>query len=268
MVVGLTAFVASPIVAYLNSGSWSLAGAVVYFIQHATVLLDFGWVPWPTADFDTRVLVAAPLPAWNGSLWTLFYESWAYIAVALLTSIRLFRERPFMPSAATFLVLAVLQPLANGPLGVSTHLYLHIMRLWSYFFAGMAIYSISDRIKPSRNIALASLCCTGIILVFAANPWWYVQIPYTLLLLSAGAVLPTRAFARNDLSYGMYIYAFPVQQILALSLGAGTNWYLGAGLCFLLTTCMAALSWFCVEKPALAAKNLVPAKRTSRVEVK
>ena len=42
-------------------------------------------------------------------------------------------------------------------------------------------------------------------------------LPVALLVLWAGIVLPFgRVGRRNDFSYGIYIYAFPVQQLIAV----------------------------------------------------
>ena len=64
--------------------------------------------------------------------------------------------------------------------------------------------------------------------------------------------------ARVDLSYGIYIYAFPVQQaVTALCLARG--WSLAVCLLLSLTVVLvlvlvlAALSWFSVEQPAMRA---------------
>lgn len=60
---------------------------------------------------------------------------------------------------------------------------------------------------------------------------------------------------RNDLSYGVYIYAWPVQQLVALSGGSRHGVALYIALSIALTYPLAALSWFLVEKPALRHKR-------------
>ena len=42
-------------------------------------------------------------------------------------------------------------------------------------------------------------------------------IPLTYLLLYVGSTWRTRLAAKEDISYGMYIYGWPVQQLLALA---------------------------------------------------
>ncbi|WP_313301993.1 hypothetical protein [Diaphorobacter sp.] len=55
-----------------------------------------------------------------------------------------------------------------------------------------------------------------------------------------------------DLSYGVYIYAFPIQQaVTQWSLANGWSLMACLSLSLVATVGMAAFSWFWVEKPAL-----------------
>ena len=86
-----------------------------------------------------------------------------------------------------------------------------------------------------------------------------------------GAVLPFHKVGRlNDFSYGVYIYAFPVQQTIMVVLGRHR---LPVGvmvaLAVVCTLPFAVASWFVVEKRALALKSRLgastrPVKPTAR----
>jgi peptidoglycan/LPS O-acetylase OafA/YrhL len=82
-------------------------------------------------------------------------------------------------------------------------------------------------------------------------------LAYVLLWVST--VLPSPALVqRHDISYGCYIYAFPVQQLLAV-LGlhrAGIVVYV-AVTC-VLTTALAVLSWRHLESPAVRLAGRLP----------
>ena len=74
--------------------------------------------------------------------------------------------------------------------------------------------------------------------------------------------LPIKSIDRSvDLSYGLYIYAFPIQQMLTL-FAVPT---LGLPLClfvtFAITLVFAAVSWLMVERPSLSLKALVFGKQ-------
>jgi peptidoglycan/LPS O-acetylase OafA/YrhL len=77
------------------------------------------------------------------------------------------------------------------------------------------------------------------------------------LTLFAAMHLPMRGFDRRvDVSYGLYIYAFPVQQLLVMygvtRFGFGTYFFSA----LTITLALAAASWFTIEKPSLSLKHL------------
>lgn len=75
-------------------------------------------------------------------------------------------------------------------------------------------------------------------------------------LVSAGALIRSpRLTLRSDVSYGTYIYAFPVQQLLASTSLAHLAVVLFAALAASITLVIATLSWFFVEEPALRRKH-------------
>ena len=86
----------------------------------------------------------------------------------------------------------------------------------------------------------------------------------TGILVSAAALVMTAQRAPwgawltdrlGDLSYGMYIFAFPVQQIV-VSLGRHRDWSFAThlGLSLLVTSVLAYVSWHVIEQRALRFK--------------
>ncbi len=74
------------------------------------------------------------------------------------------------------------------------------------------------------------------------------------LVIASGALLK-RLSLRNDLSYGVYIYAFPIQQLLVIMGLATLRVFPFFIVATLVTLPLAAMSWFVVEKRALALKK-------------
>jgi peptidoglycan/LPS O-acetylase OafA/YrhL len=76
-------------------------------------------------------------------------------------------------------------------------------------------------------------------------------------MLYLGVVLPfARVGAVNDVSYGMYIYAFPLQLVLAVIVGTTLPTWAFVLVSIAITAPFAAASWFLVEKPAMRLKRL------------
>jgi peptidoglycan/LPS O-acetylase OafA/YrhL len=60
----------------------------------------------------------------------------------------------------------------------------------------------------------------------------------------------------GDFSYGTYIYAFPIQQLITMFFGGRMNPYLNMIISIPLIILLAFLSWNFVEKPCLIMKNI------------
>ena len=90
---------------------------------------------------------------------------------------------------------------------------------------------------------------------------YYAGITYVALALAYHPWLQITAYRRmGDYSYGTYVLAFPIQQLLVWRFGIGDPLLLFAAT-MAVTLPLAALSWHLVEKPALAMKGQLAAWR-------
>jgi peptidoglycan/LPS O-acetylase OafA/YrhL len=237
----------APLAAALEGTAVS-AGSAAGFVFHNALLSISQWGIMGT-------LAAVPYhDVWNGSLWTLSYEFLAYLAIgALLTVpwVRL-RTKAIVPLLSVLAIVGWV--LIEGPIHVSTNAYHDAARLGSYFLVGSAMYCLSGHVPVRRSLtAVALVAYIGLWLVGVDN--LLGQLPLAYLLLVVGARPASGFTTRNDLSYGLYIYAFPTQQFLVV-LGTAT-WGVAAnsGLTLVLAAGLAWLSWRFVERPALSLKN-------------
>lgn len=200
------------------------------------------------------VLAAAPHePSFNGALWTLTFEAFCYLLVAALGVVGVLRRRPWMvlALAAVLVVLTVLQE--NG---VAVPLRDQTLRLTLMFALGALAHLYAGRIPMVGWVGVLALAL--VLYSAAAFPHNYrllgaVPMAYVVFWL---ATTGTRFVSlRTDLSYGIYIYHWPVIQLLALtSLRWLPDWSF-APVAIAATLPVAAASWFLVEKPALARKH-------------
>jgi peptidoglycan/LPS O-acetylase OafA/YrhL len=81
-------------------------------------------------------------------------------------------------------------------------------------------------------------------------------IPLAYAIIVSGALVHNRRLRlRTDLSYGVYIYAFPIQQLLVICGLASLNPFVFTIIAAIATLPLAGLSWFVVEKPAMSLKS-------------
>ena len=81
-------------------------------------------------------------------------------------------------------------------------------------------------------------------------------LPYLVIYIAYARLPKVARFGKHgDFSYGMYIFGFPVQQLLIYWFGADINLAVLALSSMVNTLCFAVLSWRLVEAPALRLKR-------------
>ncbi|POX45314.1 acyltransferase [Streptomyces sp. Ru71] len=275
--LGLTAFVAAPFLYWrLHStldGFNGPHGPLDYLRANWAVTTNQPDIARIMADGQSRERIHAG--AFNGALWSLRYEVMCYLGVAVLavTGILARARRAVLVITLVlgWLVIRHASHDAHWAGQYASH-YLHdvqlpvvghlsptfLIYLGFAFALGALIEVAGHRIPVSDPLGVASL-----VVLAGSLHYGYlftVGIPaFAYLLVWLAVRLPAplhRVGARNDYSYGIYIYGFPVQQTLAL-LGC-TRWGLAAylALTLALTLLLAVASWHLVERPALRLKDL------------
>jgi peptidoglycan/LPS O-acetylase OafA/YrhL len=200
------------------------------------------------------VFLGNPFPrAANGSLWTLPVELRLYVAVAL-AGIAGLLSRSLALAALTALACAAFAifpwPLPFAPDNA-------IVRGLAVTFALGALAFVARAAIP-----LSPLAALAAVALFVANPGgafrtWLLPplLVYVVLVIAYHPRLRVRALNRTgDYSYGLYVYAFPVQQTLVRNLAGIEPAWLFA-LTVPITGILAAMSWHWLEQPALALKS-------------
>jgi len=257
VVLVIVAFGFAPLVAAATGdGPWTVSGAVQYVVKNLALDIRQYGVP------DT--LNSVPLPrAWNGSLWTLFYEFLCYLAVGVAASFLPRRALQWCAVAALVLGGGATLVITHGLVSVPTTLELFI-RLLAFFAGGMLLYLLADRVPLSGWLALAALLALAVAAaVGVSRP--LAGLPVAYLMLYLGSRLPLhRVGSRNDISYGVYIYAFPVQQVLVyLFADRAIDPLSFALLSAIGTVPLAWASWLFIEKPAMSLKRLTAGRNST-----
>lgn len=204
------------------------------------------------------LLASAPVPLlFNHSLWTLQYEFLCYLMVGALGTLVLATRRPaifLIPLGVCFALFAAAS-WYRGLEQVPTPL--RAFELYTFFAIGMCAYAFRDRVPVRGSLAVLSLV---LVAATVATRAYGLVLPFALsyLTLYAAMALPLRDFDRRcDLSYGIYIYAFPISQLLT-AFGAARVGFMGYfSAAYLMSLAFAAASWFGIEKRFLALKDAV-----------
>ena len=208
-----------------------------------------------------HVLDGMPYPnGINGSLWSLPYEFACYLVILVVIKSVMASGRPQQLLAMTFLLSLVLAILANkqGPIFVGVPFPILgtldsrlFFNLWLAFLAG-AVTSYF-RMQLQIRLSWAVVSVVAVMLSVPLDifwPWGVLLLPYALL--GIGHYLPSsfrRIGAKSDVSYGMYLYGFPVGQ-LVVAIVDETTWSgpLLAVVTIAATFPIAWVSWSMVEK--------------------
>ncbi|WP_190300495.1 acyltransferase family protein [Rufibacter hautae] len=217
------------------------------------------------APIAIRCFMTTPLPNQiNESLWTIQYEFICYLAVPIFAYLGIFKKK--WVAIALFLlsyVVLTLQDSArlflwedySGKL-ISTPQYMP--RFFVYFLAGTCVYLF--RHKIARSNWLVALSIISLILACVWFKGFNLVAPFSLTyLLFYVAYFPHFRFTKftkhGDFSYGIYLYAWPIQQLVMLFIGKEANLFTLFILSMAITLVAAYASWRFVEKPFLQLKD-------------
>ncbi len=195
----------------------------------------------------------------NGSLWTIKFEPWMYVLLLAgwLVTAGLGHQKAF-------------RVLALGLLGMSTVCYWQhasltgpstvglLPWLMNMFFVGVAARLFRSCVPMHLSIALA-VAVLFVALMYCDLGVFKAAYPFCIayLVLFGAYGLPALNFMqRHDYSYGLYLYAFPVQQCVA-TFSPGASPLKMTLLAAPITLALAVASWHLIEKPALAEVDRV-----------
>lgn len=248
----VSSFVLVPLIS-TNSEIWTLnAGSSVYFFFKSAIFQSLG-AAWTINGVFPNNPLADNI---NGSMWTLKYEVFLYFFLPVVLYFT-HQKRHFILAGTVVLASLCLAFSANGFIlfsGLGSDEYFKLLVLTTFFYYGVLLYLYKENIIVSKRL----IVLFGVIFIasfFLGNLKLTTLFIFPYLLLVAGSFVKIHWFSRmGDYSYGMYIYAFPVQQTLvhfyAHELTAPTL-FVGS---FFITLGLSIASWHLVEKRVLRMK--------------
>jgi peptidoglycan/LPS O-acetylase OafA/YrhL len=228
-----------------NGFSWS------FMLLKDCILLTYNSNSWWAGIFSSN-----PFPgAANGSLWTIQKEFYCYLLVIGIGLLCIFKHRIFVSISFLIIFYQYSNDLLSG--NYVSHSYI---RFFTYFLLGINIYLWRDKIYISGYCAL--LCLVILFVSSQITPYFLILIPilggYLLLWIGYSSfkfdflLLWTR---KTDISYGVYLYAFPIQQVISMHENLRNPW-LNFIIATPVTILLAWLSWIFIEKKFMEYKKI------------
>ena len=254
----LTAFIFIPFIDYTENYfiSISLKDRVMYILNNIFLeCRQFGII---------GLLDNVPYAyAINGSLWTLYPEFKGYIFIAAAGSLSLLKRYSFtIPGLLILLFLYYNESVRPGSTSIISQILSPIgfdwpdsstLQLAIYLMTGIILYQLSDIICIRKHGYILSILV--ILLSIGFNVYTYVQpfiLIYFILCFAYFLPIKIKSFeAYGDFSYGVYLYSFPVQQILSVYNIQNYGLVIYNLLTLVIVFPLAFLSWKLIEKPCI-----------------
>lgn len=202
----------------------------------------------------------------NGSLWSLIHEFICYLGIGAFGILGILRRGRWIVLLSTVVMWILQFLLLHAPDSVpmiTNHLFIeNFLRYAPFFFAGSVLYLFREKIPYSGKLSILLL-----VIYIVGSGFGLIQdnvtftrelealtLPYIMIWLALR--LPFQNFdKRGDFSYGFYIYAFPIQNIMT-ALGANQlGFTIYTVICLLGTIIFAIPSYYWIEKPMLDLKH-------------
>jgi peptidoglycan/LPS O-acetylase OafA/YrhL len=195
----------------------------------------------------------------NGSLWTIPYEFTCYIILSFLFLLNFIRKKWVFTcmSMLVWIVYLIFQDKVDGmtiPLvGITLR---SLMLPLIFFLSGVCFYLWRNAIV--LNSFTMMICCEvmlGVMVGWFPRELMIIVLPYLVFMFAFSPRIRLQHFGKyGDVSYGFYLYAYPVKKCFA-AMAPGWPFAVLFIASFITTFILAFASWHLGEKPCLKLKT-------------
>ncbi|MEM9091671.1 MAG: acyltransferase [Cyanobacteria bacterium P01_F01_bin.53] len=226
-------------------------GAIKYIIRNAFVHIR----QW---NIGNVLDAAAYRDSLNGSLWSLFPEVQCYFFTIVVGYLGLLKKcRILLIVIAAYLcILFAINANVSTQYGPAFLANGDQLKLYAPYTVGMCLYLFKNLVDLNK-VTLFILFSTIILLLKVGGYTLVAPLVLPLFLIAAFSKFKVRL--NVDLSYGIYIYSFPLQQLIHhyFKAGISVGWFLI--LSIVISSCFGWLSFQIVEKPFMKVRRWLDA---------
>lgn len=247
----LSVYVLAPFFSPLGISAYLRNSLHVKTTVHAVLDPNYGMILPHVQFYDPAISWLATFV--NGSLWTIPQEIFCYLILAALMAIGLLRA----PLIASSVAVGVILELFFDSPWPDRKLITDFTYIAPYFFCGSLLWFVAAKWQPSIVLALIFVVLGVLCLVlWPAYPYGPMLFAYPLVQIatSPGIRLPTLG-RFGDVSYGTYLYGWPVEQVVNNALGEYSTWWAVFAVSLPTAMLLGWLSWHLLEKRALRLKR-------------
>lgn len=192
------------------------------------------------------------LTAVNGSLWTIPMEVKAYFYLLLIYLVSLVfgpYKKAFIALVSLAIIIEPFTPFKGALISKSDDPSIYL--LYPFFSIGCLLAIFKDKIKTTSFFAVTVI---ALLLFFLVNNdqlktgLFYLFSSFLLLYISSLSLI-NKIKIKNDISYGIYLWAFPIQQTIASFVIASP--YINILLSAVLSSLFAYVSFRLIEGPSM-----------------
>ncbi len=247
-------FIIGPLVTYVPLAEYLKDPLTIMYLRNIYL--------YPLSSYLPGVFENNPFPyVVNGSLWLIPVLVLLYASLAIFGLLKLINRKPYMALFTVFLFVLFFLDRSNPFLGNQAILYMpayDLMNCSLFFYVGVLCYLYRDRIALRHSLAVLSVILLlmslklphGLVICF-------ITVPYLTLYFAFLDISELRKFNRmTDLSYGIYLYSYPIQQTVMHFFRKQLNVMTFFIVSYFITLIFAYLSALLIEKPFLKFKNV------------
>jgi peptidoglycan/LPS O-acetylase OafA/YrhL len=253
VVILLTTFLLGPIYTSLSTAAYFKHWMTYRYLAGSSIFALYYWLP---EVFNNQEV--------NGSLWSVNVEVKFYLMLLVFAWLGLHKKKWFIAALLIVQLIIVfffsqsLHDFIQTKTGYDIKMYAY-NELMAYFLGGSLLYLLATKIKVKLWWLYAAFLFA--VLLLFSKTFQYANFFAVVMFVVAAATNPFCIWLsqkiKNDYSYGLYLYAYPLQWCIKTQLPSLHNPLVFALLSFIVVLPFAMASWHWVEKPILKSVKKV-----------